>query len=136
MDEKSNSYQRLETNLDHYKHEILENCLWNLAVVKGRPTRCDRISCIDCEFNKDRPRRCHEKSMEWLEQPYKTPAIKLAKFETDLLQSYLKSRYLSGHKFKDISTLNRMKEKGHFKGVDEDATIEDILANCDITEEG
>ena len=136
MDEKSNSYQRLETNLDHYKHEILENCLWNLAVVKGRPTRCDRISCIDCEFNKDRSRRCHEKSMEWLEQPYKTPAIKLAKFETDLLQSYLKSRYLSGHKFKDISTLNRMKEKGHFKGVDEDATIEDILANCDITEEG
>lgn len=135
MDEKSNSYQRLETNLDHYKHEILENCLWNLAVVKGRPTRCDRISCIDCEFNKDRSRRCHEKAMKWLEQPYKTPAIKLAKFETDLLQSYLKSRYLSGHKFKDISTLIRMKEKGHFKDINEDATIKDILADCDITEE-
>ena len=135
MNEKSDSYQGLETNLDHYKDEILENCLWNLAVVKGRPTRCDRISCIDCEFNKDRSRRCHEKAMKWLEQPYKTPAIKLAKFETDLLQSYLKSRYLSGHKFKDISTLNRMKEKGYFKGIDEDAKIEDILADCEVTEE-
>nr|DAO09049.1 MAG TPA: hypothetical protein [Caudoviricetes sp.] len=135
MDEKSNSYQRLETNLDHYKHEILENCLWNLAVAKGRPTRCDRISCIDCEFNKDRSRRCHENAMKWLEQPYKTPAIKLAKFETDLLQSYLKSSYLSGHKFKDISTLNRMKEKGYFKGIDEDAKIKDILANYEIVEE-
>ena len=28
--------QNQETNLDHYKHEILENCMWNLAVVKGK----------------------------------------------------------------------------------------------------
>lgn len=127
--------QNQETNLDHFQQEILEKGLWNLAVVKGRPERCDHTKCIDCELSKDRSRGCHEKAMKWLEQPYKTPAIKLAKFETDLLQSYLKSRYLSGHKFKDICTLTRMKEKGHFKGVDEDATIEDILANCDITEE-
>lgn len=134
MDEKSNSYQRLETNLDHYKHEILENCLWNLAVVKGRPTRCDRISCIDCEFNKDRSRGCHEKVMDWLKQPYKKSAYKLTKFENDLLQSYLKGA-LSRHEFRIIPVLIRMKGKGYFKGVDEDATIEDILANCEITEE-
>lgn len=127
--------QNQETNLDHFKHEILENCLWSLAVAKGKPTRCDRISCSDCEFSKDRPKGCHEKAMKWLKQPCKAPAIKLTKFEIDLLQSYLKSSLLSGYEFKSIAILKRMKEKGYFKGVDEDATIEDILANCDITEE-
>lgn len=123
-----------ETNLDHYKDEVLENCLWNLAVVKGRPKRCDRINCIDCEFNKDRSKRCHEKAIKWLEQPYKAPAIKLTRFEYDLLQSYSQS-HLRRYQFKSIETLNGMKEKGHFKGANEYATIEDILANHEITEE-
>lgn len=127
--------QNRETNLDHFQQEILENCMWSLAVAKGKPTRCDRISCSDCEFSKDRPKGCHEKAMEWLKQPYKNSAIKLTKFENDLLQSYLKSSLLSGYEFKSIVILKRMKEKGYFKGVDEDATIEDILENCEITEE-
>lgn len=127
--------QNQETNLDHFQQEVLEKGLWNLAVVKGRPERCDHIKCIDCELSKDRSRGCHEKVMEWLEQPYKNSAIKLTKFENDLLQSYLKSSLLSGYEFKSIVILKRMKEKGHFKGVDEDATIEDILADCEIKEE-
>lgn len=127
--------QNQETNLDHFQQEVLEKGLWNLAVVKGRPERCDHTKCIDCELSKDRSRGCHEKVMEWLEQPYKNSAIKLTKFENDLLQSYLKSSLLSGYEFKSIVILKRMKEKGYFKGVDEDATIEDILANCEIKEE-
>lgn len=127
--------QNQETNLDHFQQEILEKGLWNLAVVKGRPERCDHTKCIDCELSKDRSRGCHEKVMEWLEQPYKNSAIKLTKFEIDLLQSYLKSSLLSGYEFKSIAILKRMKGKGYFKDVDEDATIEDILADCDITEE-
>lgn len=127
--------QNQETNLDHYKRKILEDCMWNLAIVEGKPKRCDRTSCSNCDFNKDRSKRCHEKAMEWLEQPYKNSAIKLTKFENDLLQSYLKSSLLSGYEFKSIVILKRMKEKGYFKGVDEDATIEDILANSEITEE-
>lgn len=123
--------QNQETNLDHFKHEILENCLWNLAVVKGRPKRCDRINCIDCEFNKDRSKRCHEKAIKWLEQPYKAPAIKLTNFEIDLLQV----NSIKTFRFKSINALTLMKEKGYFKGIDEDATIEDILADCEIKEE-
>lgn len=126
--------QNQETNLDHFKHEILENCLWSLAVAKGRPTRCDRIKCIDCEFSKSRPRECHKRAMEWLKQPYKSPANKLTMFEKDLLQSYSKG-FLIGHELKSVPVLSRMKEKGYFKGIDEDATIEDILANSEITEE-
>lgn len=127
--------QNQETNLDHFQQEILEKGLWNLAVVKGRPERCDHTKCIDCELSKDRSRGCHEKVMDWLKQPRKAPAIKLTKFEIDLLQSYLKSSLLSGYEFKSIVILKRMKGKGYFKDVDEDATIEDILANSEITEE-
>lgn len=127
--------QNQETNLDHFQQEILEKGLWNLAVVKGRPERCDRIKCIDCELSKDRSRGCHAKVMDWLKQPRKAPAIKLTKFEIDLLQSYLKSSLLSGYEFKSIAILKRMKEKGYFKDVDKNAKIEDILANSEITEE-
>lgn len=129
MDEKSDSYQRLETNLDHYKHKLLEVCLTNLALVEGKPKRCDRTSCSNCDFNKDWSKNCLEMAREWIEQQYINPTYELTKFENDLLQSYP-----SKYKFKDIPVLDRMKEKGYFKGVDEDATIKDILADYDITE--
>lgn len=126
--------QNQETNLDHFQQEILEKGLWNLAVVKGRPERCDHIKCIDCELSKDRSRGCHEKVMNWLKQPCKAPAIKLTKFEIDLLQSCSQG-YSPKYQFKNINSLTEMREKGYFKGIDRDATIEDILANSEITEE-
>lgn len=123
-----------ETNLDHFQQEILEKGLWNLAVVKGRPERCDRVKCIDCELSKDRSRGCHAKVMDWLKQPRKAPAIKLTKFEQDLLQSCSQG-YSPEYQFKNITSLTEMRKKGYFKGVDRDATLEDILANSEITEE-
>lgn len=126
--------QNQETNLDHFQQEILEKGLWNLAVVKGRPERCDRTKCIDCELSKDRSRGCHAKVMDWLKQPRKAPAIKLTKFEIDLLQSYSQG-YSPEYQFKNINSLTEMRKKGYFKGVDRDATLEDILADCEITEE-
>lgn len=134
MDEKSDGYQKQETNLDHYKRKILEECLWDLAVVKGKPKRCSETVCPDCDFNKDElgdhPEGCIKKSMEWIKQQYIKPNYKITKFEKDLLQSCLGT-----YEFKDVRILTRMKEKGYFKSINEDATIEDILANCDITEE-
>lgn len=123
-----------ETNLDHFQQEVLEKGLWNLAVVKGRPERCDRTKCADCELSKDRSRGCHAKVMDWLKQPRKAPAIKLTKFEIDLLQSCSQG-YSSKCQFKNISSLTEMRKKGYFKGVDMYATIEDILANSEIKEE-
>lgn len=123
-----------ETNLDHFQQEILEKGLWNLAVVKGRPERCDRVKCIDCELSKDRSRGCHAKVMDWLKQPRKAPAIKLTKFEQDLLQSCSQG-YSPEYQFKNINSLTEMRKKGYFKGVDRDATLGDILANSEITEE-
>lgn len=126
--------EKLETNLDRFQQEILEKGLWNLAVVKGRPERCDHTKCIDCELSKDRSRGCHEKVMNWLKQPYKAPAIKLTNFEIDLLQSCSQG-YSPEYQFKNINSLTEMRKKGYFKGVDRDATLEDILANSEITEE-
>lgn len=122
--------QNQETNLNHYKDEILENCMWNLAIVDGRPKRCNYTRCSDCEFDKDSPRKCHKRTIEWLKQPYIKPKYELNKFEYNLLQSYL-----GAYRFKDLNTLNIMRKKGYFKDVDEDATIEDILADCEVTEE-
>lgn len=128
------SEQNQETNLDHFKHKILEACVWNLAVVKGRPKPCNKTNCHDCEFFDDKATECYKRAAEWLEQPYKDPAIKLTQFEYDLLQSFLK-----GHSFryqlKNINALIEMRKKGYFKGVDMDAALEDILANCEIKEE-
>lgn len=126
--------KKTETNLDHFQQEILEKGLWNLAVVKGRPERCDRTKCIDCELSKDRSRGCHEKVMDWLKQQYIKPTYELTQFEFDLLQS-CSQVYSPEYQFKNITFLTEMREKGYFKGVNRDATIEDILANCEITEE-
>lgn len=129
-EENQAAIKGLETNLDHYLHEILKNCMPNLAVVKGKPKQCNRTSCCDCEFHKDQPQECHKRAMTWLKQQYIKPAYKLTKFEKDLLQSFLDT-----YAFKNVRPLTWMKEEGYFEGVDEDATIRDILANCEITEE-
>lgn len=123
-----------ETNLDHYKQEVLENCMWNLAIVKGKPKRCNQTRCSDCEFNKDSSRKCHKRTVEWLKQPYIKPTYKLTNFEIDLLQSCSQG-YSPEYQFKNINSLTEMRKKGYFKGVDRDATLEDILANSEITEE-
>lgn len=128
------SEQNQETNLDHFKHEILEDRVWNLAVVKGRPKPCNKINCYDCEFYDNNATECYKRATEWLKQPYIKPTYKLTKFEQDLLQS-CSQVYSPEYQFKNIAFLTKMKEKGYFKGINEDATIEDILANCEIKEE-
>lgn len=126
--------QNQESNLDHYRDEVLENCMWNLALVNGRPKRCNQTRCRDCEFDKDSSRKCHKRTVEWLKQPYIKPTYMLTKFEQDLLQSCSQG-YTPKYQFKNINFLTEMRKKGYFKGVDRDATIEDILANSEITEE-
>lgn len=118
--------QREETNLDHYKDEILENCLDSLAVVKGRPKLCYKTSCNDCDF-KLVQKGCHNKVKDWLKQPHIKPTYKLTKFEKELLECYS-----DVYSFKVFNSLNGMKEKGYFKGIDDNELIGDILAKCEV----
>lgn len=121
--------EKKETNFEHYKDLILECCIDNLAVVKGIPKSCSKIDCNDCDFltiQKD----CHEIAKDWLKQPHIKTTYKLTKFEIDLLQI----NSIKAFRFKNINALTLMKEKGYFKDVDEDATIEEILAKCEVVE--
>ena len=124
--------KKQETNLDYYKDEILENCIDNLAVVKGRPKLCYKTNCNDCDF-KINQIGCRNKVKDWLKQTHEKPVYKLTKFEIDLLQSCSQG-YSPEYQFKNINSLTEMRKKGYFKGVDRDATIEDILAKCEVIE--
>lgn len=115
-----------ETNFEHYKDEILENCLESLAVVKGKPKLCPTTNCSDCDFNGSLI-GCHKKVADWLKQPHKKPVYKLTKFEKELLQCYPDI-----YSFKVFNSLNGMKEKGYFKGIDDNELIGDILAKCEV----
>lgn len=118
--------EKQEMNIEHYYEYLSEVGLGGFALVNGRCTKCLGTRCSECDFGSD---GCNK--LRWLASPYKKPAYKLTKFENDLLQSYLKG-HLSGHKFKSILVLNRMKEKGYFKGVDDNAIIVDILEKCEV----
>lgn len=114
------------TNLEYYKDEILENCIENIAVVKGRPKLCYKTNCNDCDF-KINQKGCHEMAKDWLKHPHEKPVYKLTKFEKELLQCYPDI-----YSFKVFNSLNGMKEKGYFKGIDDNELIGDILAKCEV----
>lgn len=118
-----------ETNLDHYKDDIAELFIDKLALVDGKPERCKRvIICDNCDlYEKCNEYKAQEELRKWLKQPYKKPTCKLTQFEYDLLQNY------NGRlRFINMNTLYCMKEKGYFKGIDENETVGDILANCEV----
>lgn len=120
--------EKVETNFEHYKDGIIEFCVDDLAISKGKVVKCCAIPCSECDFE-DKNGHCigNREIMKWLKQPYIKPVYKLTKFEKELLECY--SDECS---FKLFNSLNVMKEKGYFKGVDEDETIEDILSKCEV----
>lgn len=119
--------EKAETNYEHFKDEIVQNVKYNLAVVNGEPKPCEDTNCDECDFNCD---CCGEKRFEWLASPYKKPTYKLSQFEYDLLQ-----HFSVDFKFKEMGLLKEMKEKGHFKNINGDELIKDILENCEVVED-
>lgn len=117
--------EKAETNYEHFKDEIIEDGIWNLALVNGNPKRCHNVYCKDCDFKTSR--ECKKKLEEWLKMPYEKPVYKLTKFEKELLQCYPDI-----YSFKVFNSLNGMKEKGYFKGIDDNELIGEILAKCEV----
>lgn len=120
--------EKVETNYEHYKDDIIGFCLEDLAISKGKVVECCAIPCSECDFN-DKNGHCmgNHEIMKWLKQPYKKPVFKLTKFEKELLECY--SDECS---FKLFNSLNVMKEKGYFKGIDDNEPIGDILAKSEV----
>lgn len=141
---KFNSYLRLfkglvnehfeekqETNLEHYKDGIIELCIDELAISKGKVVECCAIPCSECDFE-DKNGHCIGKHeiMKWLKQPYKKLPYKLSQWEYDLLNAYKDSgmqKCLSNYR-----PLLELNEKGHFKGIDTSTPIHEILDNCKV----
>lgn len=121
--------EKQETNYEHYKDEIIEGWMLDLALVDGKLKRCSRVDCNECEFNPGANKGCKQRLIEWLRKPYEKPTNKLTQFEYDLLQSYSDI-----YSFNAFNSLSGMKEKGYFKGIDDNKTIGDILDNCEVME--
>ena len=117
--------EKAETNYEYFKDEIIENSGYVFALADGKPCQCSGVSCCDCGFSTGHG--CSEKIKEWLKQPHKKPVYKLTKFEKELLQCYPDI-----YSFKVFNSLNGMKEKGYFKGIDDNELIGDILAKCEV----
>ena len=118
------SESKQETNYEHFKDEIVQKVKYNLAVVNGEPKPCEDTNCDECDFKCS---CCGEKRFEWLASPYKKPTYKLSQFEYDLLQ-----HFSVDFKFKEMGLLKEMKEKGHFKNINGDELIKDILESCEV----
>ena len=123
--------EKQETNFDHYKDGIIGLCIDELAISKGKALKCRVTPCSECYFQ-DKDGHCigNHEIMKWLKQPYKKSVYKLTKFEKELLQCYPDINI-----FKVFNPLNGMKEKGYFKGIDDNEIIGDILAKCEVIED-
>lgn len=120
--------ENAETNYEHYKDEIIEECYFTVALVDGKPHKCSSVKCNNCGFSTGHG--CDEKIKEWLKKPYKKKTYKLSQFEYDLIQTYRDGN--TDCNISDRRILRELKDKGYFKCVDHDTKIHDILANCEV----
>lgn len=126
------SEQKQETNFEHYKDEIIEGWMLDLALVDGKLKRCSRTDCNECEFNPGANKGCKQRLIEWVKKPYEKPTNQLTQFEYDLLNAYKNSGMRQC--ISNYSTLLEMYGKGHFKGIDTRAPIHEILDNYEVIE--
>lgn len=115
--------EKQETNLDHYFEDLLKTG-GRYAFVNGKIKHCWNTRCCDCAFKGG---NCHGEKIKWLASPYEKQTYKLTQFEYDLLQ-----HFSVDFKFKEIGLLKEMKEKGHFKNINGDELIKDILESCEV----
>lgn len=120
--------EKQETNYEHYKEKIIEDGIWNLALVNGTPKRCHNVYCNDCDFKTSR--ECKKKLEEWLKHPYKKLPYKLSQFEFDIIQTYRDCH--ESCKISEFKQLIELKDKGYFKCIDHDTKIQDVLENCEV----
>lgn len=117
-----------ETNLERYFDDIGIFGINSFAVTNGKPMRCKDVHCDECDFCG----HCGRERLIWLTSPYKKPPYKLSQFEYDLIQTY--SYIHEGYTLSKFKRLIKLKDKGYFKCVDYDTKIQDILANCEVSE--
>lgn len=122
--------EKPETNFEHYKDEIIEGWMLDLALVDGKLKRCSLVDCNECEFNPGANKGCKQRLIEWIKQPYKKLPYKLSQFEFDIIQTYRDCH--ESCKISEFKQLIELKDKGYFKCIDHDTKIQDVLKNCEV----
>lgn len=135
MDKKLRDYKSIfeekkETNYEHYKDEIIEGWMLDLALVDGKLKRCSRVDCNECKFNPGPNKGCKQRLIEWVKKPYKKPTYKLSRFEFDLLNTF--DRCKECCLLNEIECLKKLIEKGYFNGIDPFTKVHDIIDNCEV----
>ena len=120
--------EKSETNYEHYKDEIIEECYFTVALVDGKPHKCSSIKCTDCGFSTGHG--CEGKIKEWLKKTYKKQTYKLSRFEYDLLNTF--DRCKECCLLNEIECLKKLTQKGYFKGIDPFVKVHEILDNCEV----
>lgn len=120
-----------ETNFEHYKDGIIELCIDELAISKGKVVECCAIPCSECDFE-DKNGHCigNHEIMKWLKQPYKKLPYKLGQWEYDLLNAYKNSGMRQC--ISNYSTLLELYKKGYFKDIGTSIPIHEILDNYEV----
>lgn len=120
-----------ETNLDHYKYDIMEHFMDDLATADKKIRTCRTTSCSDCEFSKENG-ECIGKSkiIKWFKQPYEKPTYKLTQCEYDMLDIMFEKEA----RFSTVYLIGELKKKGYFENIKcaSNALVKDILANCEV----
>lgn len=122
-----------ETNLDHYKKDIVERFMDDLAMADEKIRSCQTTSCSDCEFSKENGECIGEiKIRKWFDQPYKQPTYKLTQCEYDMLDTIFEK----DARFSQVYLIGELKKKGYFENIKcgRNVLVKDILANCEVTE--
>ena len=119
-----------ETNFEHYKDEIIEGWMLDLALVDGKLKRCSRVDCNECEFNPGANKGCEQRLIEWVKMPYEKPKYKLNRFEYDLLNAYKNSGMRQC--ISNYGTLLELYKKGYFKDIGTSIPIHEILDNYEV----
>lgn len=122
--------EKQETNYEHYKDEIIEGWMLDLALVDGKLKRCSRVDCNECEFNPGANKGCKQRLIEWVKMPYEKPKYKLSRFEYDLINTFdhCKECFL----LNEIECLKKLREKGYFNGIDPFTKVHEIIDNCEV----
>lgn len=118
-----------ETNLERYYDDFIKEDYIDFGVVNGKIESCKFMSCEKCEF---KPGNCHKNRITWLTSECKKKKHKFTQFEYNLIDAFRFSSEIC--KFNNFYQLRRLKAKGYFNDVDENESIKDILANCEVGE--
>lgn len=122
--------EKQETNYEHYKDEIIEGWMLDLALVDGKLKQCSRVDCNECEFNPGVNKGCIQRLIEWVKMPYEKPKYKLSQFEYDLIKTF--DRCKECCLLNEIECLKKLIEKGYFKGIDPFTKVHEIIDNCEV----